>query len=131
MPEQVAAVIERVVAETSRPVIAKLTPNVTRISTIAKAAEAAGASVLTVANTFVGISIDYRSGQAALGNGSGGFSGPAIKPLTLQKVDEVARAVDLPIIGCGGICTAADLLEYVSAVRRPCRSAPQPSPARG
>jgi dihydroorotate dehydrogenase (NAD+) catalytic subunit len=112
---QVEAVIAGVVARTARPVIAKLTPNVTHIADIASAAEAAGASALTVANTVVGMSIDFRTRRAVLGNGVGGLSGPAIKPIALRKVWEAASAVAIPIIGCGGVSSADDVVEFLLA----------------
>jgi dihydroorotate dehydrogenase (NAD+) catalytic subunit len=115
VPSQVEAVVSGIVARSSRPVIAKLTPNVSSVADLARAAEAAGASAVTVANTFVGTSIDWRTRRAVLGNGAGGLSGPAIKALSVQKVREVAQAIDVPIIGCGGICSAGDVLEYVLA----------------
>jgi dihydroorotate dehydrogenase (NAD+) catalytic subunit len=112
---QVESVIAGVVARTARPVIAKLTPNVTHIAEIASAAEAAGASALTVANSVVGMSIDFRTRSAALGNGVGGLSGPAIKPIALRKVWEAASAVTIPVIGCGGISSAGDVVEFLLA----------------
>ncbi len=114
-PAQVEAVIAGVVAKTARPVIAKLTPNVTAISEIARAAEASGACAVTVANTFIGLGVDRNTLTPLLGNGSGGVSGPAIKPLTLQKVRETVAAIEIPVIGCGGICTAGDAVDYFLA----------------
>ena len=114
-PRQVERVVREVVETSSKPVIVKLTPNVTSISDIATAAENGGASALTVANTFVGYQLVARTGAPALGNGIGGVSGPGIKAMTLAKVAATARAVSIPIIGCGGVCTAADVLEYAAA----------------
>jgi len=114
-PRQVEEVVKGVVQRTDRPVIAKLTPNVTRIEDIARAAEAGGAVAVTVANTFVGMAIDLRRRQPVLGNITGGLSGPAIKPLTLRLVWQVSRAVRVPVIGCGGIATAIDALEFIVA----------------
>ena len=114
-PKQVEAVIKGVVARTDRPVVAKLTPNVTRIDDIARAAEVGGAVAVTVANTFVGMAIDLRDRRPVLGNITGGLSGPAIKPLALRLVWQVARAVEIPVIGCGGITTARDALEFLVA----------------
>lgn len=114
-PQQVERVIRGVVERTNRPVIAKLTPNVTRIDDIARAAEAGGAVALTVANTFVGMAIDLPHRRPVLGNIIGGLSGPAIKPLTLRLVWQVARAIRIPVIGCGGIATARDALEFLVA----------------
>ncbi|MGO1974194.1 MAG: dihydroorotate dehydrogenase [Propionibacteriaceae bacterium] len=114
-PEQVRQVIAGVVARTDRPVFAKLTPNVTRITEIAIAADEAGARGLTVANTVAGMAIDIHRRRPVLGNGVGGLSGPAIKPLAVRMVHEVAGVTQLPIIGCGGITTAADVAEFLIA----------------
>ncbi|MHB8185705.1 MAG: dihydroorotate dehydrogenase [Dermatophilaceae bacterium] len=114
-PRQVEAVIRGVVKRCDRPVIAKLTPNVTRIDDIARAAEAGGAVAVTVANTFIGMAIDLGHRRPVLGNITGGLSGPAIKPLTLRLVWQVARAVDIPVIGCGGITDARDAVEFFIA----------------
>jgi dihydroorotate dehydrogenase (NAD+) catalytic subunit len=114
-PRAVERVVRDVVAASTRPVIAKLTPNVTAIADIAKASESGGACAVTVANTYVGLGIDHRTRSAVLGNRTGGLSGPAIKPLTLSKVWSTAHAVSIPVVGCGGICTAADVLEYLAA----------------
>jgi dihydroorotate dehydrogenase (NAD+) catalytic subunit len=97
-----------------RPVWAKLSPNVTDITAIAKAAADAGAAALTVANTYPAMSVDFRSGRSRLGRVSGGLSGPAIKPITQKLVYETAQAVKIPIIGLGGIETAEDVLEYLT-----------------
>lgn len=114
-PRQVEMVIKGVVERTDRPVIAKLTPNVTRIEDIARAAELGGAVAVTVANTFVGMAIDLKDRRPVLGNITGGLSGPAIKPLALRLVWQAARAVEIPVIGCGGIATARDALEFLVA----------------
>lgn len=114
-PRQVEEVVKGVVQRTDRPVIAKLTPNVTRIEDIARAAEAGGAVAVTVANTFVGMAIDLTRRRPVLGNITGGLSGPAIKPLALRLVWQVASAVNVPVIGCGGIATATDALEFIVA----------------
>lgn len=96
-----------------RPLWVKLSPLVTDIVPIAKAAEGAGADALTAANTYPAMSVDFRTRKSRLGNPTGGLSGPAIKPLTLRLVHQVARAVKLPVIGLGGIETAEDVLEYI------------------
>ncbi|GAA3228978.1 dihydroorotate dehydrogenase [Nonomuraea helvata] len=96
-----------------RPVIVKLTPNVSSIADIAKAAEAGGAQAVTVANTFVGMSIDRSTRRASLGNSLGGLSGSAIRPLVLRLVWESARAVNIPVIACGGASCAADVAEFL------------------
>jgi dihydroorotate dehydrogenase (NAD+) catalytic subunit len=97
-----------------RPLWVKLSPLVTDIGLIARAAEEAGADALTVANTYPAMALDSRSGMSKLGSQTGGLSGPAIKPITLRLVWETFRAVKTPVIGLGGIETAADVLEYLS-----------------
>ena len=108
---------------TGKPLIVKLSPNVTDIRPIARAAIDAGADALTVANTYLGTAIDVRTRKAILGNVSGGLSGPAIKPLALQKVMEVARMLReakraTPVIASGGIMTGEDALEFMIAGAR-------------
>lgn len=100
-------------AAKKRPLWVKLSPLVTDIVPIAKAAEEAGADALTVANTYPAMSLDFRTRKSRLGNQTGGLSGPAIKPLTLRLVHQVSRAVRVPVIGLGGIETAEDVLEYI------------------
>jgi len=97
------------------PIIAKLTPNVTDIVPIARAAAEAGADAVSLVNTFVGLAIDWRRRRPILGNVTGGLSGPAIKPLALRLVWQVARAVTTPIIGIGGIATVDDVMEFLLA----------------
>jgi dihydroorotate dehydrogenase (NAD+) catalytic subunit len=97
------------------PIIAKLTPNVTDVAAIARAAADAGADALSLVNTFVGMAIDWRRRKAILGNKTGGLSGPAIKPLALRTVWQVARHVRVPIIGIGGIATIDDVMEFLVA----------------
>ena len=113
------AITEEVVARCQRstnlPVWVKLSPNVTNIADIARAAEAGGADALCVANTFVGMAIDIKRHRPRLSNGTGGLSGPAIKPLALRAVWQCAGAVSVPIIGIGGITTAADAVEFLLA----------------
>jgi dihydroorotate dehydrogenase (NAD+) catalytic subunit len=101
-------------AAVRRPLWVKLSPLVTDIAVIAKAAEEAGADALTVANTYPAMSVDFRAGKSRLGNQTGGLSGPAIKPITLRLVWETAKAVAIPVVGLGGIETADDVLEYVA-----------------
>ncbi len=98
-----------------KPVIVKLTPNVASIGELARAAEAAGADAVTVANTFVGMRLDVSSRRAVLGNGVGGLSGPSVLPLVMRLVWEAARAVQIPVIACGGINTVQDVVEYLIA----------------
>ena len=99
-------------ASRKRPLWVKLSPNVTDIRPIAKAAEGSGADALTVANTYMAMSVDYRTGRSRLGSMTGGLSGPAIKPITLRLVAETRQVVKIPILGLGGIETAEDILEY-------------------
>ena len=98
---------------TSLPLIAKLTPNVTRIAEIASACEACGADAISLVNTFIGMAIDSRSRKPILGTVVGGLSGPAIKPLALAKVWEVVQAVDIPVVGMGGITSPTDAIEFI------------------
>lgn len=114
-PTMVATVTSLVRERTRRPVIVKLTPNVTDVRTTARAAADAGADALTVANTFRAMAIDTSEQRPALGNISGGLSGPAIRPLALYQVYHVYREVDIPVIGCGGITSANDALEFIMA----------------
>jgi dihydroorotate dehydrogenase (NAD+) catalytic subunit len=97
-----------------RPLWVKLSPLVTDIGLIARAAEEAGADALTVANTYPAMAIDYRTGKSRLGNQTGGLSGPAIKPITLKLVWETRKAVKTPILGLGGVETVEDVLDYLA-----------------
>jgi len=108
-------VTKAVVRATSLPVIVKLTPNVTDIVEIAVAVSQAGAHALCLINTLRGMAIDVAGRRPALGNVYGGLSGPAIKPVALYMVYEVARNVELPVVGCGGIASAEDALEFIMA----------------
>lgn len=98
---------------TKLPLIAKLTPNVTRIGEIAEACESCGADAVSLVNTFVGMAVDARVRRPILGTVLGGLSGPAIKPLALAKVWEVVQAVDIPVIGMGGITRPIDAVEFL------------------
>ncbi|MBN2473767.1 MAG: dihydroorotate dehydrogenase [Pirellulales bacterium] len=113
------AMCEKVVAGVrdacSLPVVAKLTPNVTDVTSIARAAEAGGADALSLINTCLGMAIDWRRGRAILGNVLGGLSGPAIKPIALRAVYQVAQAVRVPLMGVGGIATIDDAMEFFVA----------------
>ena len=101
-------------AAANRPLWVKLSPLVTDIGLIARAAEEAGADALTVANTYPAMALDFRTGRSRLGSSTGALSGPAIKPITLRLVWETNQAVKSPIIGLGGVETAEDVLEYLS-----------------
>jgi dihydroorotate dehydrogenase (NAD+) catalytic subunit len=114
-PDTAAAVTSAVRKATSLPVIVKLTPNTSEVKSIASAVEAAGADALTLINTLKGMAVDIYTRRPVLGNVTGGLSGPAIKPVALYMVYEVSRLVKIPIIGCGGITTAADALEFIMA----------------
>jgi len=101
-------------AASKRPLWVKLSPLVTDIGLIARAAEDAGADALTVANTYPALAIDHRTGKSRLGNQTGGLSGPAIKPITLRLVWETRKAVKIPILGLGGVETVEDVLDYLA-----------------
>ena len=108
-------VVQRVRNVCPLPIVAKLTPNVTNIVPIARAAAEAGADAVSLVNTFVGMAIDWRRRRPILGNVTGGLSGPAIKPLALRLVWQVARQVRVPIIGIGGIANIDDVMEFLVA----------------
>lgn len=112
-PRAAAAVVAEVRKHSERPLWAKLSPNVTSIGALAKTCEEAGADALTAVNTFVGLALDIESGEPYLPGGTGGLSGPAIRPLALAKVREVVRSSRLPVVGVGGIVTASDALEFL------------------
>ncbi|NLA74312.1 MAG: dihydroorotate dehydrogenase [Deltaproteobacteria bacterium] len=114
-PEVSARVTETVVKHSDKPVIVKLTPNVSDITLLAKAVEQAGAHALSVINTLTGMAIDINTKRPRLGNLSGGLSGPAIKPVALFMVYQTAKAVKIPVIGIGGILNAEDALEFMIA----------------
>ena len=114
-PAVAARVTERVLKETDKPVIVKLSPNVTDIRAIARAVEQAGAHALSLINTLTGMSIDIEKRSPKLANGAGGLSGPAIRPVALHMVHQVVGAVNIPVIGMGGILEARDALEFLMA----------------
>ena len=99
----------------SLPFSVKLTPNVTKIADIAKAAESGGADMISAINTLYGLAVDWRTRKPRLGNGCGGFSGPAVKPVALRCVWQIARAVKIPVIGIGGVSTVDDVFEFLVA----------------
>jgi dihydroorotate dehydrogenase (NAD+) catalytic subunit len=115
VPELVSEVVSAARQAAHRPLWVKLSPNVTDIRVIARAAENAGADALTVANTYQAMSIDLSTRKSRLGRITGGLSGPAIKPITLRLVYEASQAVKIPVIGLGGIEKADDVLEYIIA----------------
>ena len=114
-PEKTARVIRGVKEFCNLPIIAKLTPNVTDVSVIAQAAAEAGADAVSLVNTFMGLAIDWKKKRFVLGNGTGGLSGPAIKPIALRIVWQVAKKVKIPIIGIGGIASVDDVMEFILA----------------
>jgi dihydroorotate dehydrogenase (NAD+) catalytic subunit len=97
------------------PILAKLTPNVTSIPEIAQAAEAGGADAISLINTCLAMAVDWRTRRPRLGRTTGGLSGPAIKPIALRAVYQAARAVDIPVVGIGGIATLDDVMEFIVA----------------
>ncbi|HAA89254.1 MAG: Dihydroorotate dehydrogenase [Thermoanaerobacterales bacterium 50_218] len=115
VPELAAEVVEAVVSSTSLPVIVKLTPNVTDIVAVAKAVVEAGAHALSLINTLLGMAIDIHRKKPVLANVTGGLSGPAIRPVAVRAVWQVSQAVDVPVVGMGGICTGSDALEFILA----------------
>jgi dihydroorotate dehydrogenase (NAD+) catalytic subunit len=112
-PEKTAVVVRGVREVCGLPILAKLTPNVTDITAIAQAAAEAGADALSLVNTFQGMAVDWRKRRPILGNNIGGLSGPAIKPLVLRMVWQVARHVRVPIIAVGGISSIDDVVEFL------------------
>ena len=114
-PESAAAVTKAVKAVTTKPVFIKLSPNVTDIVAIAKACEEAGADGLTLINTMLGMRIDIARRKPVIANKMGGFSGAAIFPIAVRMVYQVAHAVKIPVIGCGGVSSAEDVIEMMMA----------------
>jgi dihydroorotate dehydrogenase (NAD+) catalytic subunit len=114
-PEGVSQLVSILRKLTDKPLWVKLTPNVTAISPIALAAEEAGADAVVLINTLLGMSIDIRTRRPVLQNNTGGLSGPAIKPVAIRMVSECARVLSIPIIGCGGVMRAEDIIEFMIA----------------
>jgi len=114
-PELLAEVVTAVKRVARRPVVVKLSPNVTAIEPLARAAEESGADGLSLVNTFVALAIDARTGRARIGAGFGGLSGPAIKPIALRMVYQAAQAVKIPVMGLGGIANGVDAAEFLIA----------------
>ena len=114
-PEAAAEVTRAVKAVTTKPVIIKLSPNVTDIVSIAKACEAAGADGISLINTLLGMRIDLRTRKPVIANKMGGFSGPAIFPVAVRMVYQVAQAVNIPVVGMGGVSSAEDVIEMMLA----------------
>ncbi len=112
-PERCRQVVAAARAACGVPVLAKLTPNVTRIADVARAAADGGADAVCLINTVLGIAVDWRNRRPMLGNGMGGLSGPAIKPIALRCVHQVRSAVDIPIIGIGGIASIDDVMQFL------------------
>ena len=108
-------ITEKIKKVAKQPIIMKLSPNVTSISEMAKAAEAAGADAISLINTITGMKIDIYKRKFALANRTGGMSGPAIKPVAVRMVYEASHAVDIPVIGMGGIANAEDAIEFIMA----------------
>ena len=117
-PELTFEVVEAVKSVAQKPVWVKLSPNVTDIGVFARACEDAGADAITLVNTFVGMSIDVHRRRPMLSNGTGGLSGPAIRPLAVRLVHEVTQTVHIPVVGIGGISTVQDTLEFLIAGAR-------------
>ena len=114
-PEAIKAITAKLRSLTDLPLWIKLTPNVTDISSMALAAQEGGADAVVLINTMLGMAIDIKTRRPVLHNNTGGYSGPAIKPVALRMVSECYRVLDIPIIGCGGITEASDVLEFMIA----------------
>lgn len=114
-PESTARLVGKIKAVSRRPVITKLSPNVTDIAMIARAAEDAGTDAISLVNTFLAMAVDVETRRPRLGNVLGGLSGPAIRPIALRMVYQVASKVRIPVIGMGGILSGADALEFLIA----------------
>lgn len=113
-PKSASDLTAAVKAVSDVPVYVKLSPNVTNISEIAKAVEAGGADGITMINTLIGMRLHPKTGKPIIANGTGGLSGPAVKPVAIRMVHEVSRNVNIPIIGMGGVATAEDVIDFLS-----------------
>jgi dihydroorotate dehydrogenase (NAD+) catalytic subunit len=107
--------VSGVKAIAQRPVIVKLSPNVTSIEPFARAAEQSGADAISLVNTFVSLAVDVKARRSRIGAGYGGLSGPAIKPIALRMVHQAAKVVKIPVIGIGGVASGEDVAEYLMA----------------
>ena len=114
-PKQVEKITSEIKAKAKQPVIMKLSPNVTDITVMAKAAQEGGADAISLINTLTGMKIDINRRAFALSNKTGGMSGPAVKPVAVRMVYQAAHAVTIPVLGMGGIATAEDALEFIMA----------------
>ena len=114
-PKQAAEVTKAVKAVTTKPVIMKLSPNVTSIVDIAKACESEGADAISLINTLLGMRIDLRRQKPLLANTTGGLSGPAVFPVAVRMVYQVSKAISIPVVGLGGVSSAEDVLEMMMA----------------
>ena len=114
-PNLLANIVKEVKKTVNKPVIAKLTPNVTNITEIAKAAEDAGADAITAINTLKAMAIDTETARPTLANKYGGLSGPAIKPVAIRCIYDIYQTVDIPVIGCGGVTNWQDAIEFILA----------------
>lgn len=114
-PAELSSLVQAVKAIATRPILIKLSPNVTSIPAIARAAEESGADAISLVNTFVSLAIDLKTRKPRLGAGFGGLSGPGIKPIALRMVHEAFRAVKIPVVGLGGIASGTDAAEFLIA----------------
>jgi dihydroorotate dehydrogenase (NAD+) catalytic subunit len=114
-PEQIKLIVSELRKRTDLPLWIKLTPNVTDIKTMALAAQEGGADAVVLINTLLGMAVDIKTRRPVLRNNTGGYSGPAIKPVAIRMVSECYQVLDIPIIGCGGIMSYEDVLEFMIA----------------
>lgn len=114
-PVQVKEIVSLMRKETNLPLYIKLTPNVTDIKSVALAAQEGGADAVVLINTLLGMAINIKTGRPILRNNTGGYSGPAVKPIAIRMVAECSQVLDIPIIGCGGVMTYEDVIEFMIA----------------